>query len=99
MGHRRRGKQREQENRENIEKKTFMATAIQLKLFHDFFFILIAATNHHSMSDEGEQPREKAAQRPSKKRRDHALGLKMFSMFSRLQCLHGSFWYESRGWS
>jgi hypothetical protein len=20
-------------------------------------------------------------------------------MFSRLQCLHGSFWYESRGWS
>ena len=45
MGNRRRGKQREQENRENIEKKTFMATAIQLKLFHDFFFILIAATN------------------------------------------------------
>ena len=51
------------------------------------------------MSDEGEQPREKAAQRPSKKRRNHALGLKMFSMFSRLQCLQGSFWYESRGWS
>ena len=76
-----------------------MATAIQLKLFRDFFFMLIAATNHHSMSDEGEQPREKAAQRPSKKCRNHALGLKMISMFSRLQCLHGSFWYESRGWS
>ena len=35
------------------------------------------------MSDEGEQPREKAAQRPSKKRRDHALGLRC------LACLAG----------
>jgi hypothetical protein len=33
------------------------------------------------MSDEGEQPREKAAQRPSKKRRNHALGLQRFSIF------------------
>ena len=33
------------------------------------------------MSDEGEQPREKAVQRPSKKRRNHAHGLQMFSRF------------------
>jgi hypothetical protein len=33
------------------------------------------------MSDEGEQPRETAAQRPSKKRQNHVLGLHMFSIF------------------
>ena len=33
------------------------------------------------MSDEGEQPREKAVQCPSRKRRNHAHGLKMFSRF------------------
>jgi hypothetical protein len=52
------------------------------------------------MSDEGELQREKAVQRPSKSVETMRMDYRCLAYFrSRLQCLHGSFSYESRGWS